>query len=293
MGYSFASTYLLPFVIAIIMFNLGLGLKIEDFRNIYFHPRAFFTGLFSQMILLPLVAFGISAISDLTPQLKTGIIIIAACPGGAVSNLITYYLKGNVPLSIALTSVNSLLIVFTIPFVVYLGLETFMNEGTYIHLPVFYTIARIFLMIIIPVTIGMYIRRKHPGIADTINQYMKYIILILLAGVYFLVVFEEKGGSITDINRYLNIMPYVFSLNVIGMFIGFFIARICGFNLSKQITLSVEVGIQNSALAITVASSFLGSREMALPSLVYGIFTFFNAVIFGLFIRKQLLKKKA
>lgn len=290
MGGSFASTYLLPVVIGIIMFNLGLGLRLQDFRRIVHNPGSFFVGLFSQMVLLPLLAFGIAGISGLSPEVKVGIVIIAACPGGAVSNLITYYLKGNVPLSISLTSVNSFIILISIPIIVHIALNTFLAESAYIHMPVFYTISRVFLMIIIPVIIGMIVRARTPKRADKLEGILKYGTVVLLAVVYSFVIFEKNDGSMTSLSRYLEIAPYVFAMNVIGMFIGYFAARLFRFNMAKQITLSVEVGIQNSALAITIAggAAFLGSHEMALPAVVYGMFTFFNAVIFGLIIRKWL-----
>lgn len=290
MSDSFASTYLLPVVIGIIMFNLGLTLRIGDFRRILQHPASFFVGLFSQMVLLPLIAFGIASMADLSPALKVGIVIIAACPGGAVSNLITYYLKGNVPLSISLTSVNSFLILLTIPLIVHLGLQTFLDESEMIQMPVFMTIFRVFVMIIIPVLFGMFLRARLSNLADKLERILKYLVLVFLAVVYSIVIFEKDGGSMTSIREYLEIAPYVFALNVFGMFTGYFLARLSGFNKAKQITLAVEIGIQNSALAITIAggAAFLGSHQMALPAVVYGMFTFFNAIIFGLIIKKWL-----
>ncbi|MFW6020006.1 MAG: bile acid:sodium symporter family protein [Bacteroidales bacterium] len=287
---SFASTYLLPVVIGIIMFNLGLGLRLQDFRRIVHNPGSFFVGLFSQMVLLPLLAFGIASISELSPEVKVGIVIIAACPGGAVSNLITYYLKGNVPLSISLTSVNSFIILITIPVIVHIALNIFLSDSTYIEMPVLYTISRVFFMIIIPVIIGMIVRARTPKRADKMENILKYATVLLLAVVYSFVIFEKNDGSMTSLSRYLEIAPYVFALNVMGMLAGYFAARLFRFNMAKQITLSVEVGIQNSALAITIAggAAFLGNHEMALPAVVYGMFTFFNAVIFGLIIRKWL-----
>lgn len=290
MSESFASTYLLPVVIGIIMFNLGLNLRLKDFGRILHNPASFFVGLFSQMVLLPFIAFMIAHAAPLAPEIKVGIVIIAACPGGAVSNLITYYLKGNVPLSISLTSVNSFLILITIPIIVHLGLNFFMGESSPINMPVTQTIGRVFLMIIIPVIIGMFVRARKAKTANRIERILKYGTVVLLAVVYSFVIFEKNDGSMTSIDRYLEIAPYVFILNVIGMFLGYLLARIFRFNTAKQITLAVEVGIQNSALAITIASgaAFLGSHKMALPAVVYGMFTFFNAVIFGLIIKKWL-----
>ncbi len=287
MSGSFASTYLLPVVIGIIMFNLGLSLRLSDFRRILHNPGSFFVGLFSQMVILPGLAFAIAAMAPLAPEVKVGIVIIAACPGGAVSNMITYYLKGNVPLSISLTSVNSFLILFTIPIIVHLGLTTFMTESQYIHMPVLYTLSRVFTMIIIPVIIGMVVRARARKLAEKLEGFLKYATIILLAVVFSFVIFEKNGGSITQIGRYLKITPYVLALNVAGMLVGYIAARVFRFGTAKQITLSIEVGIQNSALAITIAGStaFLGNHEMALPAVVYGMFTFFNAVLFGWIIK--------
>lgn len=289
MGASLFSTYLLPVVIGIIMLNLGLTLTLQDFKNILIQPRALIIGLICQMIILPLIAFSIASLSGLSEELKVGIIIIAACPGGATSNLITYLLKGNVPLSVSLTAVNSVLILFSIPAIVFVALQVFMEKSTMIELPVLQTILKIFYMIIIPTSIGILIRARFKRFAKRTARYMKFITTALLAIVYLFVILENNNGdTISTINDYFIVAPFVLALNIIGMFTGYFAARMFGYEKPKQITLSVEVGIQNSALAITIASSevFLGNHVMAIPALVYGLFTFFNAVIFGLIIKK-------
>jgi BASS family bile acid:Na+ symporter len=284
------STYFLPVVIAIIMFTLGLTLYIRDFKNIIKHPRQVFIGLAAQMIVLPLIAFGIANISGLSPELKVGIMIIAACPGGAVSNLITYFLKGSVSLSVSLTSVNSILILVTLPAIVYFSLWHFTDTAAFVDMPVSDMMLKVFVMILVPVGIGMLIRHKNRLTAKKIESYLKYFTTILLAVVYSFVIFEKNGdnGSMTPISEYLKIAPWVFALNVLGMSTGYLMGRWFGLDLQKQITLSVEVGIQNSALAITIAGSaaFLGNHEMAIPAVVYGAFTFFNALLFGMIIKK-------
>jgi BASS family bile acid:Na+ symporter len=286
---SLFSTYLLPTVIGIIMLNLGLTLTLQDFKNIAIHPKPLIIGLVCQMILLPLIAFTIASISGLSDELKVGIIIIAACPGGATSNLITYLLKGNVPLSVSLTAVNSVLILFSIPAIIYIALQTFMDKSAMIELPVLDTILKIFYMIIIPTSIGILIRARFKKFAKRTARYMKFITTAMLAIVYLFVILESNNeGAVSTLQNYTRVAPFVFALNVVGMLTGYFTARIFSYGKPRQITLSVEVGIQNSALAITIASSevFLGSHEMAIPALVYGLFTFFNAVLFGLIIKK-------
>lgn len=291
---SLVSTYFLPVVLAIIMFNLGLSLRLSDFKSILKHPRQLIVGLVAQIIILPLIAFAIANISGLSNELKVGIMIIAACPGGAVSNLITYYLKGSVPLSVSLTTVNSVVILGSLPAIIWIALTHFLGESELVSISVQETILKIFAMILIPTGLGMLLRHKKRTTAHKIEQIMKYLSLILLALVYSFVIFEKNGGQRTLISEYLEIAPWVFLLNLSGMLTGFWIARFSGLNIAKQITLSIEVGIQNSALAITIASSaaFLGSHQMALPAVVYGMFTFFSAVIFGLIIKKWVKPSK-
>lgn len=288
MGGGIVSMYILPIVLAIIMFNLGLSLKMDDFRSIFKHPKQLFIGLFCQIILLPLIAFLIASICELSNEIKIGIMIIAACPGGAVSNLITYYLKGSVSLSVALTTANSILILITLPFIVFFSMNHFMDTNSIIEMSTKSTIIKIFFMILIPTGLGMLLRYRHILTAKKIERILKYLSIFLLAAVYTVVIFEKKGGRITTFQEYLTVAPWVFLLNIIGMFTGYIMGRLNHLNTSKQMTLAIEVGIQNSALAITIASSpaFLGNHEMALPAVVYGIFTFFSAVIFGMMIKK-------
>ncbi|MGM0649236.1 MAG: bile acid:sodium symporter family protein, partial [Bacteroidota bacterium] len=191
------------------MINLGLSLDIRDFKEIIKNPRQVVIGLISQMILLPLIAFGIANISGLSPELKVGIMIIAACPGGAVANLITYWLKGSVPLCISLTSLNSILILITLPAIVYFSLYFFTGDAGLIAMPVSSMIIKIFFMILIPVAIGMYVRYRNKSGAEKIESYLKYLTTLLLAVVYSFVIFEKNDGEMTKLNEYLEIAPWV------------------------------------------------------------------------------------
>lgn len=285
---SLFSEYILPVTLGLIMVNLGLSLHLEDFRLIFSEPKALITGLCCQMILLPAIAFGIAAISGLPDEIKIGIILISVCPGGATSNLITYLLKGNVALSISLTSINSILILFSIPAYILLASGLFMNEETIISLPFLPTILKIFLMILLPTAFGILIRYHFPRRAQAVEKYMKYITTFLLGVVFLFVILTNHSESEHPFRLYLRIAPLVFLLNILGMSSGYYFGRWLRFRKPKLITLSIEVGIQNSALAITIASSpvFLGNTNMAVPAVIYGMFTFFNAVIFGMIVNR-------
>jgi predicted Na+-dependent transporter len=156
-------------VLGLVMFGVGLSLTFSDFKRVIRHPRAFFTGLSVQMVGLPVIAFTISLLAPIPDEIKVGLIILAASPGGATSGFLTYLWKGNVALSLSLTSVNSLLTLFSIPVVVNLGLRVFLGKSSDLHLPFWDTVGHIFFITIIPATLGILIRRRFPRTAA--NQY--------------------------------------------------------------------------------------------------------------------------
>lgn len=179
--HSVFSEIFLPITLAIITLGMGLSLTDRDFRNIFLHPRAVATGLISQMLLLPLIAFFIAQISNIDPLYKVGLMIIAACPGGATSNLVTYLLKGNVALSISMTAINSVITLITIPLVVTLSLEFFIHQDASIRLNVGETMVNVFLITLLPAFAGTRIRKWKPLFADSLEKPLKIILPILLA----------------------------------------------------------------------------------------------------------------
>ncbi len=270
------------------MFNLGLSLTFENFRRIIHYPKPLIVGLFSQMILLPLIAFIIAYFSGLSPEFKIGIILIAICPGGATANLITYWLKGNVALSISLTSINSLLILITIPLMLFFSMTVFAAEGNFVVLPFWETVGNVFLMVILPVMLGLLFKHYYNERAIKVERVLKYISTFLLAVVFSFAIFLNKDGDKSLIDFYRQVIPHVILLNVLGMLAGFFAGWIFRFKTDTLITLPIEVGIQNSTLAITIAisASFLNNPMISVPATVYGMFTFFTALIFGYLVKR-------
>lgn len=291
------STYILPSVLALIMLGMGLSLTSQDFKNILLHPRQVFVGLICQMLLLPMIAIGIAYASGwagLPPELQVGIVLIAACPGGAVSNLITYLLNGNVALSVSLTTLNSFLVIFSIPIIIRLALLLFMgSDSKEIVLPFWDTVLQILLMTVIPCIIGIYIRSKSTRMAVALEQPLKYAMPILLALAMLGAIFLENGDAQTvSLLDYAGVSLFVLALNIAGMLLGYYVAYWQKLGKDNQITIAIEVGLQNTGLAITVATSsmFLGSQVMAIPASIYALFTFFSAVIFGLLVKPELVK---
>ncbi|MEN8202706.1 MAG: bile acid:sodium symporter family protein [Bacteroidota bacterium] len=283
---SLFSDYFLPVTLAIITLGMGLSLTDKDFRNIFAQPKAVITGLLCQMILLPLIAFLIARSIHIDPLFKVGLMIIAACPGGATSNLITYLLRGNVALSISMTAINSLITLITIPLVVTLSLEVFINEDAAIHLNVGETILKVFLITLLPAFAGTRIRKRMPEFADKLERPLRIILPVLLLVVYSGVIFIDQGSESATWANFFEIFPYAILLNATAMGAGLMIARLVRLNIKNQYTISIEVGLQNSALAIFVAATLLQSPSMALVPVVYGSFTFFTTLLFGWMVKR-------
>lgn len=271
------------------MFNLGLTQNFKNFAIIFKRPKALIVGLFCQMILLPIIAFLIAFFSNLPPEFKLGIFLVAICPGGATSNLLNYLLKGNIALSISLTAVNSILVLFTIPIALFYGMKIFLAHGAIIVLPFLETLVNIFLMIIVPVIVGILYRRWNENAAQKIEIVLKYVSIILLAFVFGFAVFLNKDGEKSLMHYYIQVTPQVLLLNLLGMISGFLISKLYKFKKDILITIPIEVGLQNSTLAITLAISatFLNSPLTAVPATVYGVFTFFTTLLFGYLVKKN------
>lgn len=280
------SNILLPITIAIITLGMGLSINISDFRKVFAHPRAIAIGICCQMILLPGIAFTIAALSDIDPIYKVGLIIISASPGGATSNLVTYLLNGNVALSISLTVINSVITLVTIPVIVSLGLFYFTSAEANISLPIGTTILKVFLVTILPASAGVSIRYYFHNLADKLQKPLHFILPLLLATIYAGVIFIDEGDESSRLIDSLYLLPYPLLLNFLSMFAGWGIARLFMLSPKNQFTISIEVGLQNSALAIFVAATLLQNHSMALIPVIYGSFSFFTTALFGYGVKK-------
>jgi BASS family bile acid:Na+ symporter len=282
---SLFSAYFLPVTLAIITLGMGLSLTERDFKNIFLHPKAVIIGLSCQMILLPVIAWLIARSIHIDPLFKVGLMIIAACPGGATSNLVTYLLRGNVALSISMTALNSLITLITIPLVVGLSLDAFLHEDAAIRMNVGETVLKVFLITILPAYAGTRIRKHAPVFATGLEKPLRIILPLLLLFVYGGVIFIDQGAGKATRTDFIRIFPYALMLNVLAMGSGLLIARLMRLKVINQFTISIEVGLQNSALAIFVAATLLKSNDMALVPVVYGSFTFFTTLLFGWFVK--------
>lgn len=266
-------TIILAISLIIIMFGMGLSLVKDDFIRLIQNPRAIFVGLVNQIILLPLIAFLLLSIFDVGTDIAIGVMILAACPGGPTSNLITYLAKGDAGLSISLTTANSLITIFTIPFVIDFALGHFLEANEMVQIDKLKTVIQIFAIVIIPVSLGMALKRAKPAFADKMNKPVK----IASALVLFLVIIGLVLKKKEDLIPYLQMAGITtLALNVITMLVGFATAKLARLNLVQSLTISIESGIQNGTMAIAIASGILMNDNYAIAPAVYSLIMFFT-----------------
>lgn len=285
------SDVMITAALAIIMMGIGLSLTFADFKNIFLHPKPLIVALSVQLVIIPTIAFIIAAISGLSEGAKVGIVIISACASGASSNLITHLFKGNVALAISMTTINSLLTVFWVPFIVWLSLMAFIGTTTLISLDFWETAFQIFAVILIPAALGMLIRALKPIFAIKLENPLKYLLPLILASVFTIKFFgsQKIGGTNITFSEGWEILPWCLLLNILAILSGFYIARLLKLSFANQYTVSIEVGLHNTTLALLIAGTVLKIPEMEKPAIIYAMFSFFTAVL-SVYLFKKLFK---
>jgi len=271
-------------VLAVIMFGLGISLTINDFKSILNAPKSFFVGLSLQMIALPIIAFLMILPSNLPDAYKVGIMILAACPGGTTSGLVTYLFRGNVALSVSLTIINSLLTIFTIPIIVNFSLDYYLHQKVSISLPIMDTVIHIFIITILPAITGLYLKRIYPEFSAFLQKYLKYLLIILLAAVYSVKFFADiaTGGSGITRVEVFEILPYAIVFNLLSFVFSIGIGRLTKLNIRDTLTIALEVSLQNTTLALLIGGTMLQNQDLIKPALIYAMFSFWISIILGI-----------
>jgi bile acid:Na+ symporter, BASS family len=234
---NFLTAVFLPLALFIIMLGMGLSLTVEDFRRVVIYPKSVVIGLVAQLIMLPIVGFGIASLFPLEPALAVGIMILVACPGGPTSNMITLLAGGDVALSVTLTAMSSLITVFTIPLVVNFSMQAFLGTGTNLQLPFINTAVQIALITLLPVSIGMLINGYAPRIAAKADNPVKWLSLFFLALVITGVLLQERDNFISYV---IEVGWVTLVLNVLTMALGFTIATLTQLGEKSAIAITVE-----------------------------------------------------
>lgn len=266
------SKVFLPISLAIIMLGMGMTLVIADFTRIIKSPKSILIGLTNQLIFLPIIGFSLAVAFDLNPVMAVGLMVIATCPGGPTSNLITQVCKGNIALSVTLTAIASVVSVLTIPFVLSYALAYF-GTGTNvtIDLPILDTILQIMVITVIPISIGMLIRKYKTSFANRMEKPMRIASTVIFLLVFIAVVaanFNLIGNAMKEVGL------VTLLLNILTMGLGFLTAKLFKLNLKNSISITIESGIQNGTLAIVIATSILNNIEMSIPIAAYSIWMF-------------------
>jgi BASS family bile acid:Na+ symporter len=268
----------LPLVLFTVMLGMGLSLTLEDFRRVAVIPKALIIGLLCQMIVLPLVGFGLLQVVALTPALAVGLMVLAFCPGGTTSNMFTYLSRGDLALSITLTAVASLITPFTIPLLTNWAMDRWLGETAQIALPVGQTIAVLVAITILPCAIGMVIYAKRPELAKRSEKVVKIgsvvALFVIIAGLV-----AKEWDNLPGWFAQVGIACLM--LNVVTMAVGY-VAGIAGkLERPQSIAIGLEVGIQNGTTALFVTSTLLKNPEMSISPAIYSLIMFGTAAAFG------------
>jgi BASS family bile acid:Na+ symporter len=271
-------TTIAPIALALIMLGLGLGLSLDDFNRVLKHPKNFLVGSLCQLILLPIIAFILVIIYSPPLEIALGVMIIAAAPGGVTSNVLTKFANGDVALSISLTAIISLISIISVPFIIFqsanlLGAESGLNE----NISMIGIAMKMFLVVTIPVILGMLIRKFATNFIVSKTKLIQRISIILFVIVFLAIWVEEWDRIVSFITRAGLI---TLTLNIIMMLVGFYVAKSLISGMAQRKCISLECGLQNGTLAVFVATQLVDDIVYIVPTAAYALIMFVTSIIF-------------
>ena len=262
---------ILPIILIIIMFSLGLGLGLADFRRVAAQPRAFGLGAANQMILVPIVGFGVATLFGLPPELAAGTMILALCPGGVMSNVAAKMAGGSVPLSVSLTAVVSLISILTLPVLTALSVNHFMGADAP-TIDITKLGVTMFLLTAVPVGLGMAVTALAPKLTATAAPWMQRVTVVLFAVLILAALAANWGTFVANIGI---VGPALVTMTAVLLVLGVVTAKAAGLSHTDVTTVAIESGIQNGTLGIAVggivAGIATGLPALTLPTAIYGV----------------------
>ena len=270
------NSIIIPICLFLIMMGMGLTLVTNDFKRVLKYPKAVGIGLTNQLILLPIIGFALANIMPLRPEYAVGVMLLVLCPGGTTSNLFTYLAKGDVALSVTMTAIASVITVFTIPIVLSFSLIYFMGSGSEFELPVVKTMLTLVVLTIVPISVGMLIKRYAPTVADRSQVYVSRFGVIFLT---FLVLFLGYVQRDIIVDAFIATGPVSVLLNLSTMALGYYSSKWFGLNWAQRTSVTLEVGLQNSTLSIFMALTLLSNYDMSMMPAIYTLVMFLSAGI--------------
>ncbi|MEI2714707.1 MAG: bile acid:sodium symporter family protein [Nocardioides sp.] len=272
----------LPLALGLVMFGLGLSLTVADFTRIARAPKAVAIALVCQIVLLPLVAFGLVRLFDLPWQLGVGMMLLAASPGGTTASLFSHLFRGDVALNISLTAINTVIAVVTLPLITSLAINYYGEEGD-VAMP-FSEVLKVFVIILVPVGIGMLVNARAHGWAARMDKTVRIGSAIVLA-ILVLGILVAERANVTKYLGQVGLITAIFC--AISLLAGYYVPRLLGVGGPQAIASSMEIGVHNSTLAIVIATSVLKNTEISVPAAVYSLIMFLFAALWGSWVSKR------
>ncbi len=277
-------TLILPVAVFIIMFGMGLSLRMADFMYILKQPKAVLVGISVQVIALPLIAFLIAIVFKLPPELAVGLMIISLAPSGTTSNMFTNLAKGDVALSISLTAISSLITPFTIPLFTMLSMRYFLGSQSVVEISLAEIIIQLFAIIILPVIIGMFILSKWQKAADKTEPLIRLFSVIFLFFIVVAIILKNKAEML---GFFMQTGAATLTLNIFALALGYGVAKFFRLSQKQMISIGYEVGIQNGALALIIAGTVIGNSTMMIPAVTYSLLMFISGFAFYWIVKKK------
>jgi BASS family bile acid:Na+ symporter len=277
----------LPPIVFLFTIGMGLGLTLDDFERLFLRPKAVLVGLSGHLILLPAIGISVAWLFRANPVVALGLVLLAAAPAGPLSNSMVFVAWGRVELSITLTAINSVLALLTMPLITSLGFQLLSGEAATIRLPILPTVAHIFALTLVPLSIGMFVRWKWPDWAIRNETFIRNVIAVLML-VTILIVFVVSWNILVENLVDLALAGLMFCAALIV--IAYFYTAVFGLDTATRFTIVVEVVIQNVVLTALVATTILNRPELAIFAAAYAP-TIALAMLVWVFIRKRRVER--
>ncbi|TMO57680.1 bile acid:sodium symporter family protein [Pseudoalteromonas phenolica] len=281
---TFLTSIGLPVALILIMIGVGMSLTRDDFTRVLKQPKSFLIGAGCQMLLLPLVAIAIIALTGLSGELAIGLFILSLCPGGTTSNLYSYLAKGDVGLSVSLTAVIGFIAPFTIPFLATWAIAFYGEQAQNFQLPIVSTWFKLLAVTVFPVLIGMGVRTQYPTLANRAQNYVSWFSVAILTLVILSICIKLEDQLIDFI---LIAGPAAVLLNIVTMSLGYLVGKKLLHNDAQSRTITLEVGLQNGTLTLLITSTILESTTMSIAPSIYSLFMFISAGLFTYLVAKE------
>ena len=278
-------TKIAPIILALIMLGLGLGLKVEDFTRVLKTPKDFFVGFFSQLIILPIVAYLLIIILNTPPEIAIGVMIIAAAPGGVTSNILTKFANGDVALSITLTAIISLISIVTVPFIIFTSADLLGITNITENISMIGIALKMFLVVTVPVIIGMIIRKFAENFVASKAEIFNKLNIVLFV-IFFIAAFYEERENFISFFKQAGLIAL--ALNITMMVIAFYLAKCCASGIAQRKAISLECGLQNGTLAIFVSTQIFGADILYVtPTAAYALTMYITGFIFVFLLKNK------